>query len=151
MSKEWERIASRPVGKNRKIRMPDDMVEWFVVEGKDDSVFWNYEKNSKYAILSDRPLSDPEYQPLKPSKIYDEGGYRKVRPPDDFSEVILSKFYKGNELFYLAHEEMVSEDGRTSVYLLTQREVREILPQTGDADSGLQSKLMSTPGVLPSI
>jgi hypothetical protein len=151
MNKSWERIASRSVGEDRKIRIPDNIVEWFVVEGKDDSVFWNYERNSKYLILSDRPLSDPEYQPLKPSKIYNEGGYRKVRPPSHFSKSILSKFYEGNELFYLAHEDMVSDEGRTSVYLLTQAEVREILPQTADADSDLQSKLMSTPGVLPSI
>lgn len=150
MSTEWEEIASRTVRDNRKIRTPDWLVELFAVEGMDDSVFWNYEKNSKYIILSDRPLSKSQYQPVTRTLIYNEGGYRKIRPPGDFSEVLLSKFFEGNELFYLLHRDMRGGDGPASVYLLTRREVLDLLPN-GDPDSDLKDKILSTPGLLPSI
>ncbi|AZH26688.1 hypothetical protein [Haloplanus aerogenes] len=150
MSTEWEEIASRTIRDNRKVRTPDWFVELFAVDGMDDSVFWNYEKNSKYIVLSDRPLSKSQYQPVTRTLIYNEGGYRKIRPPGDFSEVLLSKFFEGNELFYLLHRDMRGEDNPTSVYLLTRREVLDLLPN-GNPDSDLKSKILSTPGLLPSI
>lgn len=150
MSTEWEEIASRTVRDNRKVRTPDWFVELFAVEGMEDSVFWNYEKNSKYIILSDRPLAKSQYQPVARTSIYNEGGYRKIRPPGDFSEVLLSKFFEGNELFYLFHRDMRGRDCPTSVYLLTRREVMDLLPG-GDPNSDLRDEILSTPGLLHSI
>jgi len=151
MSSEWKEIAARTVKGDRKVRIPEEFVELFATDGVEESVFWNYEKNSKYIILSTRPLSKGQYQPVTRTSIYDEGGYRKIRPPSNFSKAILSKFFEGNKLFYLLHEDMIDGEGSTSVYLLTRKEVLELLPKDDRGDSDLKSKILSTPRLLPSI
>lgn len=145
---EWEEILSREVGKDRKVELPEELVEYFVEDGMDDSVFWNFEQNARFLVLSKRPLSKDEYQPVKRSKIYDEKGIRKIRPPDTFSDSMLSKFWDGNELYYLLRDDMMEDD--FSLYLLTKTEVLELLPGQAEAGSDLRQRIMSTPGFLRS-
>jgi hypothetical protein len=136
------------VGDDRKVELPEELVGYFVEDGIDDSVFWNFERNAQFLVLSKRPLAKDEYQPVTRSKIYDENGVRKIRPPNTFSDSMLSKFWNGNELYYLLHDDMLKED--FSLYLLTKSEVLELLPGQADGGNNLRQRIMSTPGFLRS-
>ena len=146
---DTELILSREVGDDRKIELPEELVEYFQQKGMYDSVYWNYEKNAMFLVLSKDPLSKDEYQPVTRSKIYDENGIRKIRPPADFSDSMLTKFFNGNELFYLLHNEMVKD--QFSLYLLTASEVMKLLPGDTNVDDDLKQRIMSTPGFLRSL
>ena len=151
MSKDWRDIATGKVGSDRKVKIPEKFVSLFEAGEMDDSVFWNYEKHSNYIVLSNRPLTDDNYQPVSRSKIFDENGHRKIRPKDHFPDELLSHFYHGNKLYYMAYEEMVDEDGLISVFLLTEDQVIRLLPGQDSSDvEDIQTRVLSTPGFMPS-
>lgn len=151
MDREWSTIVSREVGEDRKLRLPGELVDLFDEDGMDLSVFWNYEKNTQYLVLSTRPLNRENYQPVTRTKVYDEGGYKKIRPPSVLSDVILSNFQRGTELFYLAYEAMTDGDGTQSVFLLTRSQVLQLLPDEAvESDQELETQILKTPGFIPS-
>lgn len=150
MVDEWETIASRRVETNRKVKMPPEFVTVFEEPDLEASVFWNYERHSRYLVLSTRPLTRDNYQPVERTKIYTEGKHSKIRPPDVLSDVILSTFQEGTELFYLASQEMTRADGIQSVYLLTRNQLLTLLPEDATStDSSLKQAVLTTPGFLP--
>lgn len=162
MGRKWYTIASREVGSDRRVRIPDDVrkVVAYETQNNREFVWWNYEKHSNYMVVSNEPLTKDNYEDVDYRIVYRDGEYEKIRPPDvkhGFPEVLLTHFYEGNELFYLIYEEMARDDDIRSSFLLTKSQVLQLLPEEAkeregiDDDPDLTKKILDAPGFFPSL
>lgn len=148
MVNEWAIVESETVQSKRKISLPDSVLEhvMFINNKEQPSVYWNYDSTSDLFLISNKELkqcSDTQAQ-----KIYDESSGLKIRPPKKgLPDITLIKIRPGVEIFYLAHEDMLSGDVK-SVYLLTTDQVKQALPSNENTSDDLKSKILETPGFL---
>lgn len=156
MEQEWAIVDSWPVLQDRKIRFPDRVRE--IVEedhpAYGPSVFWNYETSSRFVVLSNAPLQKSNYVYVTRTTVATEKTVKKIRAPkfstdETVTADIIANFTEGNHMFYLAYEDMI-EDAPQTVFLLSQREVLDLLPQEPDPEDDLQTAILETPGFLPS-
>jgi len=170
-SRTWTHVVQETVQANRYVPLPADIE---TVVGTDHpldgpSVFWNYERNSNYVVLSQRALGEPNYVDVGRYSIYDredDGGADdardgdtasdrgRIRPPDALNEVVRSRFVPGQRVAYLAYEEMVAGENGTA-YLLTADQLLDLLPEDIDGDrraeesGGFVDAILNAPGILP--
>jgi hypothetical protein len=160
MAPNWDLAAQETVQANGYVPLPDPVREAVEtdhpVEGP--SVVWNYDRASDYAVLSAKPLQQPEYVTAGRYRVYGiEDERPRVRPPEGLPEVITSRFVPESRVVYLAYEAMV--DGEApSVYFLSTPQLLDLLPEDAEAaraavsDGGpgpLREALLRTPGFLP--
>jgi hypothetical protein len=150
MSLQWRTIVSETVGTDRKITLPPSVLELFVEEEPtgDERVFWSVETEETYLVISDEPLTKPQYEFVAHSGIYDEGGSYRIRPPESVPAQLRSQFYEGSELLFLSYEAMATGDGPNSTFLLSQQQASALLPG-GDPTSDLGDRILDTPGFVP--
>lgn len=153
---EWTFAIQESVGQNRYVPLPSEVravvTEEHPLDG--ESLYWNYEQHSKFAVLSRAPLSKPNYVDVGRYKVYDaagEGDQTRVRPPEALEEVVRSGFQPDGRVTFLAHEEMLGEN--PAVYLLSEGQLLGLLPDstaTGEAGADdIASALLRTPGFMP--
>lgn len=158
MNRNWRYAVQETVQANRYVPLPDpvrDVVETdHPLDGP--SVFWNYERNSNYVVLSEQGLNRPSYVDVGRYKVYgaDGEGQVRVRPPDRLAEVLASNFAEGSRVMYLAYDEMVEGDNGTA-YLLSSGQLLDLLPTgaaesvAGDGGDDLRTAILREPGFLP--
>ena len=122
------------------------------------SVFWNYERNAGYVVLSEQALRESNYVDVGRYSIYDvepgDGADGRIRPPADLDAVVRSNFVTGQQVFYLAYEAMEAGDNGT-VFLLTASQFRQLLPtgvqDPADGANGrpLRDAVLDLPAFLP--
>jgi hypothetical protein len=158
MGRNWTLAVQETVGANRYVPLPPAVREAVAFDHPLDgeSVHWNYERHSDYAVLSRRALEAPEYVDVGRYKVYDggENRQRRVRPPERLDDVVRSNFEPESRVVYLAYDEMV--DGENpSVYLLSTAQLLALLPDeagrpTAGEDGGAMTEaLLRMPGFLP--
>ena len=147
MTHDWKIAIQETVGKDRQITLPAPVRA--AVEGKNlleqPSVFWNYEQNAHFAVLSQNQLTKDNYLGAGYTRIYrpnDSSERRKIRPPKELDEVLPGHFAEGTDAFYLAYDEMIDGDNR-AVYLLTIPQVLTLLPDAAAAD-GVRDAVLQT-------
>jgi hypothetical protein len=156
MSHEWEIAIQETVGKDRQITLPASVRK--AVEGenlaKQPSVFWNYEQNAHFVVLSQNQLTKDNYLGAGYTRVYrpnESSERRKIRPPKELNQVLPGTFIEGTPVFYLAYREMTESENAT-VYLLTGEQLRSLLPQTETAgQDGLTDAVLTAPGFLRSV
>lgn len=157
MNTKWAIVEPRQVLKNRRIRLPEvvqEVVETIHPEAG-PSIYWNYERHSKFVVISNEFLRQQKenYVEAGRTKILfpdEKGLYNKIRPPQDLGTVILSYFVKDEWLYYLAYEDMIEGEVR-SVFLLTEDQIKDILPQDYSEGEEIKEYILNTPGILPSV
>ena len=161
MSFEWTTCEQVTVQSNRYLPFPAKVRD---VVGRDHpikgpSVFWNYEQNAGFAVLSKESLQKPTYVDVARSKIYDvkagEPGQGRLRPPTELDGVLRSKFTEGSQFYYLAYDSMEESDNPTT-YLLSHDQFTSLLPTgmqdsiaTGFETEDFQEALFELPAFLP--
>lgn len=147
----WAWYKPRKVHTDRKISYPqeiqDEICDSDAPKGK--SVCWNYEQNSGWIVISERPIDDSDYRFAARSVMEQaESEYTKIRARDELPDKILDRFYKGNYLIYLARYDML--DDNPSTWLLERRELMRILPGN-KTESEVKKQLTRNPGFLSTI
>lgn len=159
-TRTWKHAIQETVQANRYVPIPPEVRAAVEVDHELDgpSVFWNYDSNANYVVLSKRSLREPGYVDVGRYKVYGEDDpdtQVRIRPPDRIDEVVRSNFTEGSRVMYLAYEEMIEGDNAT-VYLLSAGQLLELLPDGTDirtaADGGtdLRETVLQTPGFMPS-
>ncbi len=158
MVPNWQHAIQATVQANRYVPLPPEVRAVVEVDHPLDgsSVFWNYDRNANYVVLSERSLHGPEYVDVGRFKVYgaDAEGQARIRPPDRLNEVLRSNFVEGSRVMYLAYEAMTDGDNG-SVYLLTTAQLLDLLPESAtgpaaaDGGDGLREAIFRTPGFLP--
>lgn len=158
MNRNWRHAVQETVQANRYVPLPDEVREVVTVDHplEGPSVFWNYEQNSNYVVLSERGLNRPSYVDVGRYKLYgtDGDGQVRIRPPDRLTEVLASSFHEGSRVMYLAYDEMV-EGNNPAVYMLSTGQLLDLLPSGADegvaVDGGtdLREAILHNPGFLP--
>lgn len=158
MNRNWRHAVQETVQANRYVPLPERIRAVVVVDHPlmGESVFWNYERNSNYVVLSEQGLNKPSYVDVGRYKVYgaDGDGQLRIRPPDRLTEVLTSNFLTGNRVMYLAYEEMVAGEN-AAVYLLSTGQLLDLLPATageagiGDGGDDLRDAVLRQPGFLP--
>lgn len=153
MARDWQFAVQETVGTNRYVPLPSDVREVIEVDHPLDgpSVYWNYERHSKFVVLSERSLREPNYVDVGRYSVYDADAQQaRVRPPDALDEVVTSRFNAGSRVVYLAYEEMTAGENRT-VYLLSTGQLLDLLPEDIERrpGEGFTEALLRTPGFLP--
>jgi hypothetical protein len=156
MSRDWTLAVQESVGANRYVPLPPEVrgVVAFEHPLDGESVHWNYERHSDYAVLSRRPLEAPEYVDVGRYAVYDggENRQRRVRPPERLDDVVRSNFEPESRVVYLAYEGMVAAEN-PSVYLLSTAQLLALLPDEADrptaGDGAMTEALLRMPGFLP--
>lgn len=159
MTRNWQYAVQETVQSNRYVPLPGAVRDHVEVDHELDgpSVFWNYERNANYVVLSARSLQEPSYVDVGRYSVYgaDGDGQARIRPPDRLDEVLASNFTEGSRVMYLAYEEM-TEGENPMVYLLTTGQLLELLPRdageraTADGGDGIREAILRSPGFLPS-
>jgi len=151
--REWRFAQSRPVLSDRKIRIPDEVREPLLGDEESPGVHWHLEKNAKYIVISNKPVYKPTYEFVNRTSVLFEGGHQKIRPPSDFDESILSRFRKGNHLFYLMFEDFeVEETGARYAFLLDEAQTTDLLPnKVVEEGDDLRQSILNAPGFLPGL
>lgn len=173
MPRNWKHAKQEQVQTNGYIPLPAAIREIVETDHPLDgpSVYWNYEQNSHYVVLSEQALQRPNYVDVGRYKIYDaesESRQVRIRPPDRLSEVVRSHFTEGNRVAFLAYEAMAENDNGM-VYLLSSGQLLSLLPESDDsaaaatdtadadaeasADGGtsLKQAILKMPGLLPGL
>jgi len=158
MNRNWRHAVQETVQANRYVPLPEEVRSVVGVDHPLDgpSVYWNYERNSNYVVLSERGLNRPSYVDVGRYKVYgaDGEGQVRIRPPDRLAEVLASNFAEGSRVMYLAYDEMV-EDDNAAVYLLSTGQLLDLLPDgasesvAGDGGDDLRQAILRQPGFLP--
>lgn len=159
MPRNWQHAVQETVQSNRYVALPEPVREHVEVDHALDgpSVFWNYEHNVNYVVLSARSLQQPSYVDVGRYTVYgaDDDGQARVRPPERLNDVLASKFTEGSRVMYLAFEEMTEGDN-PMVYLLTTGQLLDLLPRevgeraAADGGDGIREAILRSPGFLPS-
>lgn len=155
MAPEWSVLVQEKVQKGQLIPFPQEVREYvgFDHELHGPSVHWNYERNSQFVVLSNYPLQDPEYVDVGRYQIYgvsDDSESSRIRISDRINDATGSRFISGTRVFYLAHNEMVEREN-PSVYLLTNDQVRVLLPSLQSESTGtddLREAITAVPGFI---
>jgi len=174
MARNWKHVLQEQVQTNGYIPLPAEIRNIVETDHPLDgpSVYWNYEQNSHYVVLSEQALQRPNYVDVGRYKIYDaeaESRQVRVRPPDRLNDVVRSHFTEGNRVAYLVYEEMADNDNGM-VYLLSSGQLLSLLPESegsdaatpeatdaaateASADGGLSLKqaILKMPGLLPGL
>ena len=148
MGTDWEIVESETVQSKRKIALPDTVLKhlMFLNDTGKPSVYWNYDNNSDYLLVSNQELEN--CNDTVSQNIYDEDSGLKIRPPKNgLPDIVQVKMRPGVDVFYLAHRDMLSGDVK-SVYMLTKDQVKQALPSKTAGTNDLQSKILETPGFL---
>lgn len=117
-------------------------------EPNDARVFWSAAHDNEYLVVSDTPLQKPAYRLVTDTKLYTDDDSWRLRPPERVPDNLLSAFYRGNEMVYLAYQEMTTGEGPNSTLLLTESQLQELLP-SGTGLSDLGDQVLDTPGFVP--
>lgn len=117
-------------------------------EPNDARVFWSVAHDNEYLVVSDTPLQKPAYRLVTDTKLYTDDDSWRLRPPERVPDNLLSAFYRGNEMVYLAYQEMTTGEGPNSTLLLTESQLQELLP-SGTGLSDLGDQVLDTPGFVP--
>lgn len=154
MARDWQFAVQETVGTNRYVPLPPEVRQVVEVDHPLDgpSVYWNYERHSKFVVLSERSLRESNYVDVGRYSVYDADADRaRVRPPDALNEVVASRFTAEARVVYLAYEEMTTGENRT-VYLLSTGQLLDLLPEDIERrpGEGFTETLLRTPGFLPS-
>lgn len=151
-SAEWAWYEPRKVLSDRKLRYPPQ-IQAAVCDRdapKGPSVCWNYERNTKWIVISQEPLRDPAFRFAARNVIEQpDGEYTKIRARDELPDEILRRFYEGNYLIYLARHEML--DDNPSTWLLQRSELLRVLPGGGGDNSDVKKQLTRNPSFLSSL
>ncbi|RJX51902.1 hypothetical protein DP106_00905 [Halonotius pteroides] len=121
------------------------------------AVHWQIEKNAKFIVISNKPIYKPTYEFINRTKIFCEGDNQKIRPPDEFEDSVLSRFEKGEHLFYLMYEDFeVEKTGARYAFLLDNGQSAELLPTKSHPnddfdDDDLRKGILNAPGFLPNL
>jgi len=158
MDRDWEYALQETVGSGRYVPVPEAVRESVERDHPLDgpSVFWNYERNSGYVVLSAESLAESSYVGVGRYKVYgaDGGGQTRIRPPDRLVEALPVEFREGDRVMYLAYGEMVADDNPTA-YLLSTGQVLDLLPDgtatsaVGDGGDDIRRAILRAPGFLP--
>lgn len=133
MPREWQLFVQEKVKANKSIPIPEDVlaVVGYNHEAYGPVIYWNYEKNAKYIILSNYPLREDNYVEIERTKIYDiddvDDGRGRIKIPQALEETVKSYYFEGVRVNFLAHEEMVERDN-PSVFLLPNQQLQRLLP-----------------------
>lgn len=151
MVSEWSVIEQRNILEGPKINLPPEAQEVVVGENDDQElVWWHHEKHANYAVISNTLLRKPDYEFLDTSEILYSDTPTNVTIPKKVRDELTSSFSYGDKLFYLAYKEMTRGDTR-SVFILTERQLLRILPDSTAADSNLEQAIANAPGFMPSV
>lgn len=160
MGHEWTVFLQEQVQTRRYVPFPAAAREVVGVDHEvhGPSVYWNYERNANYVVLSNYALRDPSYVDVGRYKIYDveadDGAGGRIRVPEGLDAVVRSNFLEGTRVVYLAHREMVESDDPT-LYLLSNAQFRNLLPRqvretAADGDAAMREALFDLPEFLSS-
>lgn len=165
MQHDWTMFYQEEVKSDRKIPLPPEV---HTVVGDDHevhghSVYWNYERNADYIVLSQYALREPNYGDVTRTKVYgaehgeETTGY--IRIPEGLSDLVRSNYLEGTRVNYMAYREMLAGDNPT-VFLLSNAQFQRLLPsgvrasvdgdREGADDRELEESLMNLPAFLPS-
>lgn len=94
-------------------------------------IHWNIDTEFRCPIISDSSLREESYTHVGGTKIYDDG---YIRPPNSGdAKINLQNYFKAYErLFYVATEEMLAESGVSSVHIVTDDTLTELLGSSED-------------------
>lgn len=154
MEQAWRIFIQEEVLSDGKIPLPSDVRT--VVERDHElygpTIYWNYERNAKYVVLSREPLRKSNYVDVDRYKIHDDG---RIHVPNKLNEVVRSHFLEGTRVNFMAYDEMIESDNPT-VFLLSNPQFRSLLPNAAqDAvcddtdDETLRESMMELPAFLP--
>jgi hypothetical protein len=129
-------------GDDTRLKFPEELQE--ALEA-DESVHWSYDIDYGHLIVSNHSLRDDIFIHEKEEDVYDND---YIRPPHDGE--IIEKLHHlmeiSEDLFYLASEEMLTNDDPRSVFVLTNHQLKEIWNNpTGD----LANRLRVVPNYTP--
>jgi len=149
----WEFLVQARVNNGQMIRLPRRVRETVATDHltKGPSIFWSIEEENRYIVLSESPLEKDAYANIGVYKIYDidevaaEGG--RIRPPKEISAVWAADPQPGERVFYLTHQRMCRGQ-KSSVYLLSESQVLDLLPGRDDAGraGAMTDSLFGIPG-----
>lgn len=164
MDSSGKLLDNKEIDASRKLVFPEYLKRKLgsqgFVPGKGNclSVHWSYEVNSDLLVLSEDPLDMIEYESLVRTSIYQEESKGnttyKIRVPKSVEDQVSTDISRVDVFHYYAHESMLNGGGDThSVYLMTERQMRNILPMEDVPDDveELREAVLNTPGFLPSI
>jgi len=112
-------------------------------------VHWNLEREHRYLVLANSGLRRQQYENVKQTKIYDidtldeDGG--RIRPPSGIVDAWVGDPEAGDRVYYLAHRQMTNGDVK-SVYLLTEGQVLNLLPQNKEHARSTVDSVFEVPG-----
>lgn len=157
MSHEWSLFVQEQVQKENRIPLPEGVQDTvgYDHEVHGPSVYWNYEKNAHYVVLSRYELRANNYQPVDRYKILNPNtDQKRLYIPQH--EPIKSRFFEKTRVNFMAYDRMIDNDNPT-IFMLTNPQFQKLLPadvqdvvsQTGEKDE-LRQSVLELPGFLPS-
>lgn len=95
-------------------------------------IHWNIDTEFRFPIISDSSLRDESSEHVGGTKIYDDG---YIRPPNSgVAEINLQTYFNTHRtLFYLATDEMLTGPGVSSVHVVTQDTLTDLLGTSEDS------------------
>lgn len=157
MEPDWEISLQETVQSQRKISLPPVVKSavGFSHAINGPCVHLNYDRNANYIVLSSDPLQEPNYQDVDRYQIHgidelsDSGG--RIRLSDQLPDVVKTNYFEGEEVFYLAYQQMLDNEN-PSVFLLSATQFLKLLPTgTQQEPDELEDSLMELPAFLPPI
>jgi hypothetical protein len=161
MPTEWTLFIQEEVKANQFIPIPKDVLSkvGYNHDAFGPVIYWNYERNANYIILSNYALRGENYKEIKRTEIYDiediNEGRGRIKLPNAVDEKLKSYYLEGTRVNFMAYEEMV--DGENpSVFLLPNKQMRQLIPAQArnqmpdDSEAAeIRQSLMEIPAFLP--
>lgn len=161
MPTEWTLCIQEEVKANQSIPIPEEVLSQvgYNHDAHGPVIYWNYERNANYIILSNYALRGENYKEIERTKIYDiddiNEGRGRIKLPQAVDTKLKSHYLEGTRVNYMAYPEMLEEEN-PSVFLLPNEQMRKLIPaeardQLPD-DSEIEvirESLMEIPAFLP--
>lgn len=153
----WKFLIQSEVGtsghrENIMLPLPEEIKEIVGEEKLTEEgpvVHWNLEREQRYLVLADSGLRRDRYEDVKQTQIYDidaleeDGG--RIRPPSGILDAWIGTPEPGDRVYYLSHRQMLNGDVQ-SVYVLTENQVLDLLPQNKNQARNTIDSVFEVPG-----